>query len=223
MAATLTVQNTAAQAFGTTANCSLAGVASGDMLAVCLRERDGAAPTSVASDVDGALTQAVAYYPGGAHALIYYLKNVSSGTHVVTVTFAANRVFNFNASAWGGCETTGGADATQTGTETSTSHACTSVTPSASSLMLQCSAGASNYGSLTAGSGYTALTASGSRDFWQYKAAHTGATTGPWTSGNSVESINVIAAFLESGGGGGGAANWGPLLAMRHNRRVQAA
>lgn len=210
MAATLTVQNTASQGFGASANCSLAGVASGDLLVVAIRNRDGAsnANTTVTSDVDGALTGATSSGTPGVTGTsnLFYRKNATAGTHVITVSYSGNSVFEFNASAWSGCATTGGADQTSAGNETNTSHACgAGFTPSASALVV-CAAvsDSGDYGALTPGTGFTALNVLGARAYWQYKVAETGSTTGPYTSGNSVTAYSCMAAFLESGGGGGG-------------------
>lgn len=201
----LRVQCTAFIDGGTTANCSLVGVQAGDLLTIALRERDGNAPATFTSDLDGTFTLAVTRSVSAARASIYYLKNASAGTHVVTVTFAGGSSYDFNAAAFGGAATTGGADTTNNnGSASTTSHSHGSITPSASAIIITSWGGADNGGETPGGDGMTALNNTGSccggRQYFQYKVGHTGAIDGDFTTTNSVAFDAVIAAFLESGG-----------------------
>lgn len=212
MAAALRVQNTGAVASGNTGNTSLAGVQAGDMIVLCFIEQNGNAMGTPSSDLDGnlALAEARNGVSGAAHAAIWYLKNASAGTHVITVpSNGSSTTYDFNASAWSGCVTTGGADTTgENGGASTQNHNHSSITPSASSLIIAAwGCGGDNGGETQGSDGMSTLNISGSagagRQFYQYKTGHTGAIDGDFTTTNSVSFDCVIAAFLETGGGGG--------------------
>lgn len=203
MAAVLRVQNTASGSGVTSANCSLVGVQAGDRLIVLVRERDGGSISSVTSDLDGALTQDVQRAATAAQAAIYDRPNATAGTHVITVTFGANRTFDFNASAWSGLATTGNADTTgNAGNSGTTSHNNGNITPSGVSLLITCLGIGGDSGGATPPAGFTALNvdagATSNRQAYAYQVSFSGTLNPVTTTINSTSSDGVDAAFIEA-------------------------
>lgn len=207
-AGALRVQNTASGTTGTI-TAQLAGVQAGDLLTMCLYERDGNSITTPTDDVNGgSWTQAVSRATTAARVAIFYFQNSAAGSPTVSLTISGTSPRDINVAAWSGMATTGGTDATNNaGNSATTSHTHGSVTPSASALVLACLGLSNTHGGITQNSGFTALNVdaggSSQRQNYAYKLAHTGAINVTETTTSTVSSDAGVAVFLESAGGGG--------------------
>lgn len=214
MAASLTSQTT-----GTEAGTVNVTVGSGERIIITLRERDGST-VSASSSLDGALTQVVTSAAVAARASIFYLQSPSVGTHTITVSGGSVR--DFNVQVWAGLQNAA-ADTSNSATNSSTtSHSHGAVTPSASALIIT-AMGATDTGGTTPHTGFTALNIDGlattNRQFYAYKAGHTGAITPTHTTTTTASSDAVVAAFLEATGG---VEAWLPQIQMTSGRTWRA-
>lgn len=187
-----------------TAAATLTGTQAGDFLVALVRERDGRVLTGVSDTVNGSWT----CHDGPttvAHPSLCYFQNSGAGNPVVTITYTTNSQIRGVAASFSGVATAGGLDQNSTNTTGSgTSHAHASITPSGAALVLTLAACVSDGSPYTVSSGYTALTDPGGlRQYFQFKATHTGATTATFTSTGSTQCDTRIVAVLEAGGGGG--------------------
>lgn len=208
MAATLRGQTTGYES----ANPSIATVA-GDLIVVCLRERDGSGIT-VSDNVNGAYSTGETRAVNVARTGIWYFANCAGGT--VTVTVAGGSVRDFNVSVWSGVGTGAKDTSAQAGSGGTLNHQMGSVTPSAAALIVTaCGTGAN--GGMTLDAAFTAaldinVNATANRQFYAYKVSAPASTINPThVSAASCAHDGVSVVFLESGGGGGGVV--GPLLA----------
>ena len=203
----LRVQAAGNQGAGTQLN----GVQAGDLLTVCVRERDGDA-LSVSDDVNGSWGAAIVSAPlTVGQSKIFAFRNSAAGNPTVSVT--GGTVRDWNAAAWIGYQTGAGVfDVTGSVTNsatTSQTHDDSGITPSASALILTAWTGTQNVSqSVTPHSGFTALTVAqvggDDRQYYAYKEAHTGSINPTHTTGTSITTDACCAAFLALAGGGGG-------------------
>lgn len=190
---------------------TLTGVVAGDVLVVMTGERDGAAAPTISDSVNGSWSASKTKAVTVGRVALWIFQNSAGGNPTVTITYAGTgRVCDANVSAFDGIATAGGFDTTGEATSsTATSHANGSITPSAAALILATSVLSADGGTLGGlASGFVALnrsTGSGitGRRAYLYKLAHTGATTSPFTTTNSVSADHVCGAVLEAAGGGG--------------------
>src|SRR5687768_9424668 len=112
----------------------------GDLVVICIAERNGNTVSSVVGSLNGAYTQAV----GAGLANIWYFANSAAGDETITVTMGTvSLTFYMNASAWSGAMTSSVLD--QTGSVSNASgtnhdHANTSITTTTAGLIVTCSA-----------------------------------------------------------------------------------
>lgn len=203
-AGSLRVQNTASGTTGTITS-QLTGVQTGDLLAVCIYERDGNSVTTPSDDVNGTWSLGATRSATAARSALYYFKNSAAGNPTVSLTISGTSPRDMTVMAFSGMATTGGTDASNSaGNSSTTSQTHGSITPSASALVIACLGIGSAHGGITQNSGFTALNidagASSQRQNYAYKVSHTGAINVTETTTNSVSSDAVVAAFLESAG-----------------------
>lgn len=207
MAASLRVQNDISN---TAADLvvQLTGVQSGDLLVICIYERDGTAITGVSDDLNGAWTSAVTRGAVAARIGIFYFANSGAGNPTITASVAGTAPKGCNVSAWSGCATSSPLDTTgNAGNSATTSHTHGSITPSAASLVITATGYGNDPGALTLHTGFTALTADTTilefaRQAWAYKVTHTGTINPTHTATDAQSSDAVCAAFLEAAAGG---------------------
>lgn len=199
------------------ANATLALLA-GDFVIVTARERDGSALT-VSDSVNGAYLTAVTRAAIVARAGIWYFRSSAAGSANFTVSGGSVR--DYNVSAWTGLQDLA-VDTTNNAGGTSTSHPHGSVTPSAAALIVT-AMGTGTHGGVTPHTDFIALnisaSATGERQYYSYKLAHTGAINPTHTTVNSVGADRCVAAFLESGGGGGGSTILRQMMQHHRGRR----
>jgi len=203
---TLNTQNSYNQSFGTSTTCQLTGVATGDTLVLCLRERDGSAAPTVSDDINGSWGTALVTVADGTRgrASIFRFINAASGNPIITIDYSGiNRVFQGIAAAFTPTGAiTDGNTSTNT-TTTTTAQNAGSVTASAG-FMVACGAHASNDGGSTAGDSFTAFTmTAGEREYHRYKLTSGETVDADYTTTNSVSANHSLAAFTEASGGGG--------------------
>lgn len=216
MAAVLRVQATGAASGVADVTATLNGVQAGDMLVVCIYERDGSGISSVSDSVNGAWTLVEQRSITAAQAAIYFKANSGAGNPVVTVTAAGTSPRDINASAWSGLPTSVTADTqNEAGNSSVTAHTHGSITPSAASLIITCVSSGADFTSLVsyntgfAGLDVDAGVANANRRLYAYKAGHTGTINPTHNVTTSVSSDGVVGAFVESSGGG--ALTWIPV------------
>ena len=213
--ATLRVQTSFNQGFGTElTNILLTGVVAGDLLTLCLRERDGSAEPTVSDNVNGSwgasdITDADP--SGNGRASIFSFVNAAGGDTTISVVYGVNRVFQGNAAAWtpaGG--TTFSVDQTGSNSPATTmNHAAASITAGAG-VIIAAAAHSANSGGETIGDGFTALTmVAGEREYHRYKLTSGETVDADYTTVNTISSNQIITSYLETSAGG----VVGPLLA----------
>lgn len=189
---------------GTSGTITLTGVAAGNLLVVYADDIDGLGATfSISDDQGNTWAQAVHNDNGGYTSSIHYCLNAAAGTTVITVTASTSTAFLAQAQEYSGgtwtLDTTSSIDETST-----TSHVCSasgSVIDTAGEDVVVCNsttADGGNFGTRTAGSGYTGLSSPTAQCFWQYQIFSTAQANeqGPFTSANSKATAACIAAFL---------------------------
>lgn len=203
--ATLRVQVSYNQGFGTElTNILLTGVVAGDLLTLCLRERDGSAEPTVSDNVNGSwgasdITDADP--SGNGRVSIFSFVNAAGGDTTISVVYGVNRVFQGNAAAWapaGG--TTFSVDQTNSNsTASTTSHNAGAITAGAG-VIIAAGTHSANSGGETIGDSFTALTmAAGEREYHRYKLTSGETVDADYTTTNSISTNQVICSFLESG------------------------
>jgi len=224
MSATLRTQATGAASGVPDVVATLTGVQTGDLLALCLYERDGVSIVSIGDSVNGAWTLAATRALVAARVAVYYLPNSAAGNPVVTATLGGTTPRDINVSAWSGVQTASPLDTTgNAGNSAVTSHLHGSVTPSASSLLITC-LGSTDHGGVSAlDAGFVALNIDAgvtntNRRVYAYKVGHTGAVNPTHVVNSSSNSDAIVAAFLESVGGGGAALR--PVFTRMGARRL---
>lgn len=197
------VSNTAVQAFGLSTSCALAGVVAGDVITVRLRERDGNTPSSVSSDLDGALALIANNDNAGDYwSKVYSLVAVTGGTHTISVTFSGNSVFGFIADAWIGLSSASPSVGPVTADNASgTSHSNGSITTTGAGLILSLTGLQGDATPYTAASGFT-LDSIPYRSFGQHKLSTSAeTTTATATTTSSVASAGINLFFADASGG----------------------
>lgn len=209
-AGALRTQNTGSANGVADVTTTLTGVQAGDLLTVCIYERDGAAISAVGDSVNGSWTLVATRAAIAARIGLYYFVNSGAGNPLVTVTLAGTSPRDINAAAWSGMATSSVLDTNNNaGNSATTSHTHGSVTPSAPSVLLTCAGLGNDHGGMTPNSGFTALNTDGGvanagRRYYAYKLTHTGALNATHTSTNSQSSDAVVGAFLEAAAGSSG-------------------
>lgn len=188
---------------GTSGNITLTSVAAGNLLVVYADDIDGASATfSVSDDKGNTWASAVFNDNGGYTSAILYCLNAAAGTTVVTITASTSTSFlgqaqEFSGGTWS-LDTTSFIDEGST-----TSHVCSassSVIDTTGEDVVICNSTTNdggNFGTRTAGSGYTGLSSPTAQAFWQYQIFSTAQANerGAWTSANSKGTAACIAAF----------------------------
>lgn len=206
MAAALRTQNTGSANGAADVTATLTGVALGDLLTLCLYERDGAAISSISDSVNGAWTQVLTRAAVAARIAIYYFPNSAAGNPLVTATLGGTSPRDINVAAWSGIQTVSPLDTSNNaGNSAQFDHLHGSVTPSASSLLITCLGLGNDHGGMTEHAGFVALdtdpgVTNAGRRYFAYKLSHTGAINPTHTSTNSQSSDAGVAAFLEAAG-----------------------
>lgn len=209
-----------------TAVLTATGVAAGsDLIVACVRWETGVRTYTASSNVDGAFTSVVSYTPRGSMSILRR-KNVTAGSHTVTVTMSSPSTFyawlfevpGLDQSADAVIPTGNGyTDPSAGGTHYAASSSGVDVTDDAVIITVGCVN--SSVTSSSPGSGYTqAEAAFSNRVLCQYREV-TGALAderGQWSTAGARVGESTMAAFYLSGGGGGGggaAVSWrGPWL-----------
>jgi len=201
--ATLRTSTTLAQAFGTTASGTLASLVVGDLVTLSLRERDGVTPSSVVSDLDGALTFRQERGSGaGEHIRLYDLIVATAGSHVITVTYGGNSVFSGYLDAWISATSWTAFDQTNDAANSSvTTYTCGSITTTGAGVIVVGAVFASGIDTSVAGAGFTSA-ATLDRHLRQYKLS-TGAETtdGPFTTATANTANAAIMNYIEAADG----------------------
>lgn len=166
----------------------LASVAVGDLITVCLPRGLGDLPSSVSSDLDGALTQELTF-TGNFRVSVFTLVAITAGTHRVTVSYAGGPetiVAFFD--VWRGAQTTTNEEsAGDTNSSATPGHGTLGISGAGLILCVGCVGGGSG-GYTGPGGGFTTDTAPGGRGWRLYKIA-TGAET-PSNVGSFVSSAS---------------------------------
>jgi hypothetical protein len=178
-------------------------VSAGNLLVICIAVRTDVAVNSVAGSVNASWPQAgTTQDDNTTNTRQYYVENCSGGSETVTVTTASSATVYLNLSEWSGIRTSTALDQTNGASNASgTSHSHGSITTTGPGLIITASA-QNGAATETVATGFTALTNTGARDYFQYKIS-SGAetTTATYTTDVSVASTARIANFLDASAG----------------------
>lgn len=186
---------------------NITGVSTGDLLVCLVRDRDGNNPTGASDSTNGSWTTGPTVTGAGENRTASFYKiNSASGTIAVTISWGIASVANANCQRY---SITGTATLDQSTTRTAatgTSHSSGSITTASGNvLMISSITAASDPGTWTVDSDYTALT-DPTRSAMAYRIGSGPITdTATASSTNSVATVGIHFSFSISGGGGGGA------------------
>ncbi|WP_291982011.1 hypothetical protein [Luteitalea sp.] len=204
------IQSTVASGTGG-ATLTLNGVAAGRSLVVKIAQFSAAVRTYAASsNLDGALTSAVAHNPGRAGAILY-LHGCSAGNHTVTVSAnTGTNAFEAVAEEWDGLDPLGTptVDTFNTASNNGTHYSAQSGNIDTTGGAAISAVGVLNVSgsTLTAGASpaYTRITPAANAEsvMFQYRVATSAVTDdrGEWTSSTPRQVTGCIAAFPEATG-----------------------
>lgn len=188
-----------------TCACTLTGVGAGNTIAYAVRERDGGAPATVASDLSGSLASAVARGAGvGDYVAIWYVANATAGDNVVTGTWSAGAIGACYVYALGGVKTSGVLDQTANNANASgTAHVTSSITTTGAGAVLAAYAFSGDPTSVTDNTGavYTVAYTLDKVATSRVLSIASGSTSSAVTTGASTSSNAVIANFLDAAAG----------------------
>lgn len=204
---------------------ALTGVQAGDLLVVFVRERDGTSlgATPITDTVNGTTGWVV-----GPDVLTdpyirsFYNLNSGAGDPTIEVDFTGN----ITGQAWGaafapaaGGNTWSLEDSDTQTNASGTAHNADNVTLSGTGVLAAGNAHSGDSGGETIGDGYTAATmAAGEREYHRYKLSSGETADAHYTTTNSISSVGVHLAFLETAAGGGSAV---PVKMGAYRRRRQ--